>query len=110
MDNLLSCPFCGGSWLTVNINDRSPNLFPFAAHVLCLNCLASVGSHGFEQTKTEAEAEAISAWNRRAQPESNPLTLDELRGMAGELYCELQRSLEERMSTLRAGSQEGEEV
>lgn len=70
MDELKPCPFCGSTKLVINFNDRSPNLFPFSSHVLCLNCLASVGSHGFEQTKGEAKEKAIVAWNRRAQPES----------------------------------------
>ena len=81
MDNLKPCPFCGKNRLTINFNDRSPNLFPFSAHVLCLNCLASVGAHGFEQTKAEAQARAVASWNRRAQPANEPITLNELRGM-----------------------------
>ena len=70
MGELKPCPFCGKSMLTIEFNDRSPNLFPFSAHVLCLNCLASVGSHGFEQTQHEAELKARAAWNRRAAPEN----------------------------------------
>lgn len=84
MSELKPCPFCGSSQLSVQVNDRSPNLFPFADHVLCLHCLASVGSHGFEQTEKEAKAKAIMAWNRRYQEPNEPLTLEQLREMDGE--------------------------
>lgn len=71
MENLKPCPFCGKSMLTIEFSDRSPNPFPFSARVLCLNCLASVGS-GFEQTEHEAELKARTAWNRRVTPENKP--------------------------------------
>lgn len=64
---LKPCPFCGeAEWLRVEIAvDRSPNLFPYSGRVVCLNCFASIGSHGFEQTEKEAKNKAILAWNRR---------------------------------------------
>ena len=45
--------------------------------VFCLSC-------GGRTAKSETEAEAFAAWNRRAQPENKPLTPDELREMDGE--------------------------
>ena len=41
---------------------------------------------GFYKPDEQEDAlnRAISAWNRRAQPANEPLTLDELRGMDGE--------------------------
>lgn len=52
--------------------------------VECNECRAKSDEYG-------AELEAIAAWNRRAQQENKPLTLDELRQMDGEpvwVVCE----------------------
>jgi Lar family restriction alleviation protein len=64
-EELKSCPFCGYDKVSLQLNDRSPNPYPYSAHVLCLNCLASVGTHGFATTKDEAETMAVRAWNKR---------------------------------------------
>jgi Lar family restriction alleviation protein len=55
MSELLSCPFCGGEAETFNPFGTSDGTWT----VLCSECASSVG---FEQT----EAEAIAAWNTRA--------------------------------------------
>ena len=72
---LLPCPFCGGE-ATVGANEYYDGANTF--YTYCTNC-------GVQQITTKIRTdEAISAWNRRAEPENEPLTLDELRGMDGE--------------------------
>ncbi len=77
------CPFCGGeaeivggpeNW-TPTFYDPDSGGDPIA--VVCKTC--ACGLHFFD-----GYAEAIAAWNRRAQPNEKPLTLDELRQMDGE--------------------------
>lgn len=70
MDKLLTCPFCGGE---ADIFEASEDSFC----TLCTDC-------GVETPYQISAEEAIAAWNRRAQPENEPLTLSELRGMGGE--------------------------
>ena len=67
-NTLLPCPFCGGS-------DCRTYKFTPDAIFKCWGvwCACSAKVTGFE-----TEQDAIAAWNRRAQPENKPLTLDEL--------------------------------
>ena len=83
MSELKPCPFCGGeaeilggpeNW-TPTFYDPDSGGGPIA--VSCKTC--ACGLHFFDDYE-----EAITAWNRRAQPENKPLTLEELREMDGE--------------------------
>ncbi|MDR1631217.1 MAG: Lar family restriction alleviation protein [Oscillospiraceae bacterium] len=75
MDKKLKpCPFCGGTaeakWMS------GPGWL-----VKCKKCSArTIGGTNLENDEHAARA----AWNRRAQPANEPLTLDEIRGMDGE--------------------------
>ena len=77
MEQLKSCPFCGGEASCNNrgLNDKNGNPVWWAE---CRSCGASI--EGTENTKSAA----IAAWNRRAEQNPQPLTLDELREMDGE--------------------------
>lgn len=82
MSELKPCPFCGGAPAVIEDGYKA-----IAVH--CFNCGADITA--------ETERKACAAWNRRAQPanepkvveidqvKNEPLTLDELRGMDGEL-------------------------
>lgn len=69
MPELKKCPFCGGE---ARFSDE-----PGIRMVRCKRCEAKTGRY----RSFDAAAEA---WNRRAQPENNLLTLEELREMNGE--------------------------
>lgn len=69
MDKLLPCPFCGGE---ATISDGGYSGEKFLVRCRELSCPAA---SGFIR---KTHDEAIAAWNRRAQPENEPLTLDEL--------------------------------
>ena len=75
MDNLLPCPFCGGE---ATISDGGYSGEKFLARCRELSCPAA---SGFIR---KTHDEAIAAWNRRAELENKPLTLDELKQMDGE--------------------------
>jgi Lar family restriction alleviation protein len=79
-NTLLPCPFCGGR-ATVKTRYIGYGSIGLGEHdeyrVVCKECRASSDEY-------RHEAEAIAAWNRRAEPENKPLTLDELRQMDGE--------------------------
>ena len=66
------CPFCGGEAILESNKLRYETIYS----AYCQKCGAEIT--GF------SEHEAVAAWNRRAQPSEKPLTLDELRQMAGE--------------------------
>ena len=69
-NTLLPCPFCGGE-ATVGANEYYDGANTF--YTYCTNC-------GVQQITTKIRTdEAIAAWNRRAQPGNEPLTMDELR-------------------------------
>lgn len=73
-NTLLPCPFCGGE---ATISDGGYSGEKFLARCRELSCPAA---SGFIR---KTHDEAIAAWNRRAEPENNPLTLDELKQMDG---------------------------
>ena len=62
-----SCPFCGKNdmlELTVHEDNVRPAC-KYNARIVCLNCFASVCTHGFYWREEVAEDEVIKAWNRR---------------------------------------------
>ena len=71
---LLPCPFCEGEARVMLEEEDSPD--DCFHNIYCTVC----GAQFWVKSKTEA----IAVWNRRAQPENNPLTLDKLREMDGE--------------------------
>ena len=65
-----SCPFCGEcEMIEVEAIDHGEEKRPFGfrwtAKVVCLNCYASCGTHGFYQDEEEAKRMAIRAWDKR---------------------------------------------
>ena len=56
MDNLKSCPFCGGK---AKLEDMG-----FPHHVFCTECGARVTGRGFAE---DGEKDAILKWNRRIE-------------------------------------------
>lgn len=75
MDELKACPFCGGRNVKLFYDERQNY------HVECYKCNKTVSFHIVEQSSQE---KAIEIYNRRAEPENNPLTLEQLRQMDGE--------------------------
>ncbi len=77
MSELKPCPFCGGR-TTAKTRYIGYGSLGLGSHdeyrVVCQECRASSDEYRYE-------AEAIAAWNRRAEPSEKPLTLDELRQM-----------------------------
>ena len=68
---LKPCPFCGETeLLKVELiehdAERRPLGFRWTGHVVCLNCFAKCGTHGFNFDADSARKTTISAWNRRA--------------------------------------------
>jgi len=71
------CPFCGGK---AEIKPTFCGHFIDSAKmVVCTKCNAR--SDGFSDYATDNIAQAISAWNNRAEQPNEPLTLDELKLM-----------------------------
>lgn len=69
---LKSCPFCGeNELLEVEAIDHGEEKRPFGcrwtAKVVCLNCFASCGTHGFQHNEENGKRMAIRAWNTRTQ-------------------------------------------
>lgn len=75
-NTLLPCPFCGGENPYIDGYEHSAGL---RWRVVCLGCMGMV-----DPGTTQQKYRAIEAWNRRAEPENKPLTLEELRQMDGE--------------------------
>lgn len=64
MRTIMSCPFCNGE-ATVGANEYYDGANTF--YIYCTSC-------GVQQTTTKIRTdEAIAAWNRRAQPENEPI-------------------------------------
>lgn len=76
MDRLKPCPFCGG--------EARLRYFKPLGWVQCKKCGATSAAVSDYYEETDGKEQAVAAWNRRAQPENEPLTLSELRGMGGE--------------------------
>jgi len=85
LEKLLDCPFCGGeAEMIVAKKFKQKPLWSTEAEqpdeyncwVKCKECHTVCGAESYP---TESEAAAV--WNRRAEPESKPLTLDKLRKM-----------------------------
>lgn len=85
MNNLLPCPFCGGEAVAFKDNYDKCGVYCSCCNMI-LGVALECGTELKDGWRAEFETpeEAISAWNRRAQPSEKPLTLDELRGMDGE--------------------------
>ena len=85
MDKLLPCPFCGGE-ATLKTTRKSDGQISYdSSYVLCLDCRSTgLSFTKYYDVSQHPEQEAIAAWNRRAQPANEPLTLDELRELDGE--------------------------
>ncbi len=83
MSELKPCPFCGRTRLVRLEAEQRPDRpeCSWAPRVVCLDCFGEASSHGFDWTKAEAQKKAIAAWNRRAQPANEPLTLAALTGI-----------------------------
>ena len=79
-DKLLPCPFCGGEARTMLENEDMQNEW----YIGCTNGECKCEAYlQFANT----EAEAITAWNNRTQP-NEPLTLSELLEMdCKPVYC-----------------------
>ena len=71
------CPFCGGE--AVPTQEDCLGYYNDTWMVFCSACDLYIGF-----AKQYTKEQAIVAWNRRAQPENKPLTLDELKQMDGE--------------------------
>jgi hypothetical protein len=83
------CPFCDKDVAKIsNCQElegcRHFEKCPATEPYVCVVCNMFEGGCGASSGYYDSEAKAIAAWNRRAQPENEPLTLDELRGMVGE--------------------------
>ena len=69
---LLPCPFCGGEAIPCSAGNH------FATEKFFVSC----GVCGVETPRiARTRKEAIAAWNSRAEPESKPLTLDEMNAL-----------------------------
>ena len=75
-DKLLPCPFCGGNDIQIDEMESFWDKNETSWRVLCIDCIA--------ETAGDTKEQAIAAWNRRAEPENKPLTLNELKQMVGE--------------------------
>ena len=77
MTTLKPCPFCGGEATERDFKS------PFTdGWVGCREC------HIFIDRAKDGKPAAVAAWNRRAQPANEPLTLKQLRQMDGEpVWC-----------------------
>ena len=104
MSELKPCPFCGSENIAVGSDKgtvyRRNTAFgdltrsvPTVRWAYCVDCGCVAPAEkvnnfdGFYKPDEQEDAlnRAISAWNRRAQPANEPLTLDELRKMRGQV-------------------------
>ena len=83
------CPFCGKDGAEISNCQELEECRHFekchaTGPYVCVVCNIHEGGCGASSGYYVSEAKAIAAWNSRAQPSEKPLTLDELRQMAGE--------------------------
>lgn len=78
MSELKPCPICGGK--PHMYSEKRPEQHGFI-HLCEIDGEVMIK---IESRLFSTEDQAISAWNRRADPENPPLTLEQLRGMVGE--------------------------
>ena len=77
---LIQCPHCDGRptgvvWMEYFLDMGA---WP-TARITCGECNATMDTHGM--SRDDAIEKAIAKWNRRAQPENEPLTLDEMNAL-----------------------------
>ena len=75
-NKLKPCPFCGGEAIVVKTESCG-------RYIGCWDCGGRTEEFETDYTGS-ARDKAIAAWNRRAEQENEPLTLDELKQMEGE--------------------------
>ena len=82
MSELKPCPICGATLKIYSPEDWKPTFYdPDSGGDPC----NAVCDCGFQFSNGSYNyAEFVAALNRRAQPDNEPLTIDELRGMDGE--------------------------
>jgi hypothetical protein len=90
MNEIERCPFCDKNVAeTSNCKELEGcghiEGCPATGPYVCVVCNMHEGGCGASSGYYDSEAKAIAAWNRRTEPENNPLTLDELRQMDGEV-------------------------
>ena len=76
MSELKPCPFCSGESIVVKTAKCG-------RYIVCWDCGCRTEDFETDYAGT-ARDKAVAAWNRRAQPANEPLTIDELREMDGE--------------------------
>ena len=76
MSELKPCPFCGSTNLYIDGYEHAAGK---RWRVVCLDCMATVDPGTIQQ-----KYRAIEAWNRRAQPANEPLSIAQLKQMDGE--------------------------
>ena len=82
MSELKPCPFCGGNPFKYYSGSDGNGIF---LQIVCEKCKAETDRIKIGVIKATANDEiSVSAWNRRAQPANNPLTLEQLREMDNE--------------------------
>ena len=79
MDKLRECPFCGGE---AKWRYSKP-----CGWIQCKKCGATSVPVADSYEEADGKEEAATAWNRRAQPENEPLTLKQLREMVDSDEC-----------------------
>lgn len=78
IEKLKSCPFCGGE---AKIEDWTC-AYEIGTSIRCSTCGAAI--HEGIEDGDGCHDRAVKAWNRRAQENPQPLTLEELQEMDGE--------------------------
>lgn len=89
MIELKKCPFCGEHATGIATCMQLEECAHFEECLavepyVCIVCSIDKGGCGASTGYYDSAEKANEAWNRRAQPENEPLTLDELRQMDGE--------------------------